>query len=63
MGRTIQDKPARKRPNSRRALVALRRMRRHSLLPHLQGKPAEEIIREIKKTREQIWQEKLAPRP
>ena len=63
MDKTMRDKSARNRPNSKKALEILRELRSCNLPERFHGMTKEQIIREIKKSREAIWREKLPPRP
>jgi hypothetical protein len=50
-------------PDPRRVKAALRRILEAPAEPKLKGKTTEQIVQMARATREQIWKEKLAPRP
>jgi len=50
-------------PDPRRIKTALRRLLEAPTDPKLKGKTTEQIVQMARSTREQIWKEKLAPRP
>ncbi|MEK7477547.1 MAG: hypothetical protein AAB152_18150 [Candidatus Coatesbacteria bacterium] len=50
------------RPDIRKARAILRRIEEMRPDPALKGKTVEDIVRMCKRTREQIWKEKLAVR-
>jgi len=50
------------KPNPKKALEILDEIEKQGPDPRFIGKTEEEIIQMIKKTREDIWNEKLAPR-
>ena len=61
--RKTSKQAAGKRPNAARALALHRKLLQEGLGDRFSGMTEEEIIRAIKKTREEIWSEKLAARP
>jgi len=50
-------------PDPRRIKAALRRLLEAPGDPKLRGKTKEQIVKMARSTREEIWKEKLAPRP
>ncbi len=63
MAKTIRNKSIRNRPNPAKALALHRKLLREGLGDRFHGMTEEEIICAIKKTRDEIWCEKLANRP
>ena len=49
--------------NPQKALKILRRLQKTGLSDRFRGMTEEAALKELKKTREQLWQEKLAARP
>jgi hypothetical protein len=49
--------------NRKQALALFQKLRRDSLGDSFRGMSEDQIIRAMKRTRETIWQEKLADRP
>ena len=62
MAKTIRDKSTRNRPDAARAQALHKKLLKEGLGDRFKGMTEEEIIRAIKKTREEIWSEKLAAR-
>ena len=62
MGKTLKEKPLRRRPDSAKALEHLRKIRELSdrFGGPTKGMTKEEIIVSIKKTREELWDRYLA---
>ena len=60
MARTANGKPA---VNRKKAQLLFHRLQQQSLGDPFKGMSEDEIIRAIKRTRDSIWQEKLAARP
>ena len=60
MARTANGKPA---GNRKKAQVLFRKLQRQGLGDPFSGMSEDQIIRSIKRTREAIWQEKLAACP
>ena len=56
-------KNGRHAPNRNDALNLFRKLQRQGLGDSFRGMREDQIIRTIKRTREAIWQEKLAARP
>lgn len=64
MPKIVRDKPAgKRRPDPKKALEALHALWKCDLPERFRGMTEAQVIQEIKKTREEIWQEKLASRP
>ena len=51
------------KPNPKKALQALHRLKELGLGDHFKGMTEEEVLKELKRTREELWKEKLANRP
>lgn len=60
MARAANGKPA---VNRRKAHALFRRLQQQGLGDPFKGMSEDEILRAIKRTRNAIWQEKLAARP
>ncbi|MBI5244865.1 MAG: hypothetical protein HY922_14440 [Elusimicrobia bacterium] len=63
MTKTIRGKGAGKRADPAKAVALHRKLLKEGLGDRFEGMTEGEIIRAIKKTREEIWSEKLAARP
>ncbi len=59
------EKPAKRKPDSKKALAILRRVlaRKRSHVKPLTPEREEEILASIKKTREELWKQYLASHP
>lgn len=62
MARTAREKGSKKRPNQARALALHRKLVKAGLGDRFEGMTQEEIIGVLRKTRDEIWSEKLATR-
>ena len=60
MARTVNGEPT---VNRKKAQALFRRLQQQGLGDPFKGMNEDEIIRAIKRTRDTIWQEKLAARP
>jgi len=60
MAKTANGKPA---VNRKKAQALFHRLQQQGLGDQFRGMNEDEIIRAIKRTRQAIWQEKLAARP
>ena len=60
MAKAANGKPA---VNRKKAQALFHRLQQQGLGDPFRGMSEEQIVRAIKRTRDAIWQEKLAPRP
>ena len=63
MAETARRKPYKKRATPAKALAQHRKLLKRGLGDRFEGMSEEEIISALKRTREEIWQEKIASRP
>ena len=63
MAKTIRENSVGKRADPAKALALHRKLLKEGIGDRFKGMTEEEIIRAVKKTREEIWSEKLAARP
>lgn len=62
MSKTLKERPHKKKIDVTKALAQFHKLREHGLGDRFKGMSEDEIIGALKKTRETIWQEKLATR-
>ncbi len=62
MSKVLKERPQKKKVDVAKALAQFHKLREHGLGDRFKGVSEEEIIRALKKTREEIWQEKVAAR-
>ena len=62
MAKTARGKASRKRPDQSKALALHRKLLKAGLGDRFEGMTQEEIIGALRKTRDEIWSEKLAAR-